>query len=80
MRYVSKLKGLDYFGHKTSLKFGSWQDRKSSSDSIHKTIFGGFISLLLRVVFIFAIYYFFQKMISYQGTNTSEQDIDIKWQ
>ena len=80
MSYLSNLKGFDYFGHNTSLKFGSWQDRKSTSDSIHKTIFGGLISLLLRAVFILALYYFCEKMFCYQGSKTSEQDIDIKWQ
>lgn len=79
MKYVSKLKSLDYFGHNTSFKFGAWQDRKSDSDSIHRTIFGGFISLLLRAVFILAVFYFCQRMFCYQGTKTSEQDIDIKW-
>jgi hypothetical protein len=59
------IKGIDHFGHTPKFHFGSWKKRKDDCEEEYKTLFGGFISLVINIVYYVCVGYFAYMMFTH---------------
>ena len=65
MHLFRKIKDLDFFGHQIELNF-------NKNGSAHKTVLGGFVSILIRCLMGFYVYLLVKKFVLYEDDkNTS---------
>ena len=55
---TSIIKSFDYFGYNVDLHFGSHVEKETDGDSVHKTAYGGFISVGINSLLLYFIYFF----------------------
>ncbi len=64
--FVNVIIKQDYFGQPVVMNFNG------KRDNIHRTFFGGFVSLLINTLMLFYITYLFITMINYNNDSNSQ--------
>ena len=73
------IKSWDYFGHPALMHFGRNPVKKQEGDNTVKTLVGAFYSMILRVAYLYTVYYYANKMFTASDNQLSTVDTNADW-
>ena len=74
------IKLWDYFWHSALMHFGRNPVEKQEGDDSVKTVVGGFYSMVLRIAYLYTVYYYANKMFIASDNQLSTVDTNAFWQ
>ena len=73
------IKSWDYFGHPAIMHFGRNPVKKQEGDDSVKTVVGAFYSMVLRIAYLYTVYYYANKMLTASDNQLSTFDTNANW-
>jgi len=61
------------------MHFGRNPVKKQEGDDTVKTLVGAFYSMALRIVYLYTVYYYLNKMFTASNNQLSSVDLDPNW-